>query len=546
MQSAALILAIAATLAAALFFGWAAHRMRLSPIVGYLLAGALTGPYLPAAIAGEGVAQRLADIGIVLLMFDVGIRFRLGDLWQVRAIALPGAIMQSALATALAAAVLLFLGWRWQAALAMGVAISVASTVVLTRSLREANLLDTPQARVAVGWTIVEDLITIGVLVALPLLALANQAGASGIVWALALALGKAVFVGLIIFFAGSRAIPRLLTLVARSRLSELFTLCVLVIALGIASAASLFFGVSLALGAFLAGVAVGYSRLSVQAAAEALPLRDAFAALFFVSVGMMFDSHFFAAQATLLCSLAAIVLVYKPLGAILIAIWLGASVRTALVVGLCLAQIGEFSFVMAQTGRDLALLPPDGYSTLVSLSLVSITLNPLWLRFAGPLENFLRRRQHLWQALNRRARREAQEASADSLRSSAKAEAIIVGYGPTGRAVAQALKQAQARLVIVDLNPETVRELAAAGEPVVYGNACSREVLLAAGVPQAKWLIVTLPDILGCIPVIVAARLLNPEIIIITRARYLQERTLLAEVGATIICTEEAEIAIS
>jgi len=525
--------------------------------LGYLLAGILLGEHTPGFAADSKTATEMAEIGVILLMFGVGLHFNLRDLWAVRRTAVPGAVGQIAAATITGAAVMVLGGWTWGAGLVVGVAISVASTVVLIRVLTDNNVLETPQGHIAVGWLIVEDLFTVLVLVLLPAIAPALQGNGldpAGIIWSLLVALAKIAALTLVVLWGGRRLIPYLLMAVARTRTRELFTLTTLVIALAIATGSAVFFGVSMALGAFLAGMVVGQSEVSHQAGADALPMRDAFAVLFFVSVGMLFDPHVLWEHPFMFLGLLAVILIAKPLAALLIVWGLGHSIRTALTVSVALAQIGEFSFILAELATKLVspakepLLSEVGMSLLIACAITSIALNPLAFRSIGPLEAALRRRPRLWQALNRRAEARTQKLVAqplDDLPVTPNGRAIIVGYGPVGRTAAAILKEFGVQPVVVDLNIDTVNSLLGSGELAVFGDATRRDILSAAGIQQASYLLATIPDIETRTVVILTARELNPDLKVFVRARYLEERAWLEEIGATAACFEEAEAAI-
>ncbi len=390
----ALISTIAIGLSAALVGGLLARRLRLPSIVGYLVAGIAIGPVTPGLVADAHIATELAEIGVILLMFGVGIHFSIRDLLAVKGIAVPGAIVQSTVATVLGVVIGLALGWGVGAGLVLGLALSVASTVVLLLALGERGELESPQGRIAVGWLVVEDLLTVAILVLLPSIApllgghgAAESASGFGPLGDLALALVKAAAFAVLVLVAGSRIVPWLLAVVAREGSRELFTLGVLAIALGIAFLSSAVFGVSLALGAFLAGAVVGESDLSHQAAAEALPLRDAFAVLFFVSVGMLLDPASLLANPLAVLAVVALVVGAKSLAAFGIVALFGYPLRTGLTVAAGLAQVGEFSFILATLGLSLGLLPAEGYQLIVAAALFSITLNPFAFRLIGLLE---------------------------------------------------------------------------------------------------------------------------------------------------------------
>lgn len=550
-----LLINLSVSLVLALALGLVTQRLRLSPIVGYLLAGVALGPHTPGIDADPKVASDLAEIGVILLMFGVGMHFNVGELLAVRRIALPGAGAQIVVAAALGAMAALLAGLQIGAALVIGVAVSVASTVVLVRVLLDNDKLHTTEGHIAVGWLIVEDIFTVLVLVTMPALAgaLREQDEGSGVLLALALAVAKVGALGLVVVAGGKIVIPWLLRQVARTRSRELFTLTVLALALAIATGSAVGFGVSMALGAFLAGMVVGQTEVSHQAAADALPLRDAFAVLFFVSVGMLFDPRVLVDQTGLLLALLAIVLVAKPLTACLIVWLLRYSFPSALAVAVALAQIGEFSFLLADEARRDGLLAAGAQSLLVACAIFSITLNPLLFRALGPLEKWLRGKPALWRALSRRSEAAGAERNLDVRQRLAETgvveeppvTAVVVGYGPVGQTACRILKEFNVRPVVVDLNLDSVRRLTEAGELAVYGDAAHREILSAAGIRAAKYLLVTIPEVLARTVIILAAKDLNPDLRVLVRARYLQERAWLEEVGATGVVSEEGETAL-
>jgi monovalent cation:H+ antiporter-2, CPA2 family len=554
MHNIDLLLNLTVSLCLALVLGLITERLRLSPIVGYLLAGIILGPHTAGIRADVETAQQLAEVGVVLLMFGVGLHFHVGDLWAVRKIAIPGAVGQIAFATILGYGACVVLGLSSREGLIVGVAISVASTVVLTRVLVDNNVLDTPQGHMAVGWLIVEDIFTVLVLVALPALAdlLAENGDGPNIFVSLGWAIARIGLLAVAILGGGRRLIPWLLGYVARTRSRELFTLSVLALALAIATGSAVFFGVSMALGAFLAGMVVGQSEVSHQAAADALPMRDAFAVLFFVSVGMLFDPSAILDAPGLLVLLLTIVLVAKPLVALVIVWLLRYSWRSALTISIALAQIGEFSFLLADEARRLELLTAPTQSLIVACAIISITINPLFFRAIDPIDAWFRGRPRLWQGISRRAESRGAELNASVKQrlhdpndpASAQAGAVIVGYGPVGQTAARILRDFNIQPVIIDLNLETVRNMTTVGQLAIYGDATRREILEAASIAEAKYLLVTVPDVLVRTLVILAARELNSDLRVFARARYLKERAWLEEVGATEICIEEAETA--
>jgi CPA2 family monovalent cation:H+ antiporter-2 len=537
-----LVVTLAVALSAALVLGYLTQRLRLSPIVGYLLAGVVIGPHTPGFAADPLLARQLAEIGVVLLMFGVGLHLHFRDLLRVRRTALTGAVVTCALATALAASFAVSMGWALGPALVLGAGVSVASTVVLVRGLMDAGRLDTAAGHVAVGWLVVEDLLTVLLLVVLPEVVGSARGGAASAVAAGALAVGKLAMFATVVLVVGGRAIPWLMAAVARTRSRELFTLTVLVVALAVATLAATLFGVSMALGAFLAGLVVGRSKVSHQAAADALPLRDAFAVLFFVSVGMLFDPGFVVRHPGLVAGLLGVILLAKPLTALAILALRGWSSSAALTVAVGLAQIGEFSFILAELARRLGVLPVEGHHVLVTCSLLSITANPLLFRALPALEGWVRRRPALRRLLDAGAERRLAHVPRIA---PDRPLAIVVGHGPVGQTVRRILGDFGLHPVIVELNVDTVRQLSKAGHPAVYGDASRRDVLRAAGAERARFVIVTLPDLPSRIPVILAARELSPDARILVRARYLAERSFLEELGVTVVCYEEAEAAV-
>ena len=551
-----LVTTLAAAFGAAWLLGIVAQRLRLSPIVGYLLAGVVIGPHTPGFTGDLQLASQLAEVGVVLLMFGVGLHFHVSDLREVGGIAIPGALVQSSVATLLGLGIGFAFGWPVTSGLVLGMALSVASTVVLLRGLEAHNLVGTPAGHAAIGWLIVEDVLTVVVLVVIPVLGQAGVAGANGsagpaggVLAPLLLALAKLAALVALVFVVGSRLLPRALVYVARLQSRELFTLTILAIAIAIATGASLLFGASMALGAFLAGMVVGQSPVSQQAAADALPLRDAFAVLFFVSVGMLFEPAFLLREPLLLLAALAVVLVGKPLAALAVVALLGYSTRTALVVALGLAQVGEFSFILGDLARHHGLLSDTGFSLLVACALVSISLNPILFASLDGLEAWLRRHPALWRLLNAAGSRRYAAANAETAAAVARVDpplAVVVGYGPVGRAVDEALRQAGTRTVVIDLNMDTVAQLNARGCQAIFGDASHSSILAQAGLARASHLLVTLPHSVNRTAMIAAARQLNPACRILVRARYLRERAELEQVGTSAVCFEEVEAAVA
>jgi CPA2 family monovalent cation:H+ antiporter-2 len=536
-----LVLTLAGGFVAALLFGYITQRLGLSPIVGYLLAGVVVGPNTPGFVADPKLAEQFAEVGVVLLMFGVGLQFHLEELLAVRRVAIPGAIAQSAVATVLGAGAAHFLGWTWPAAIVFGLTLSVASTVVLIRVLSDHRQLHTPAGHIAVGWLVVEDVFTVVVLVVLPAL----RDGTSGTALATSLALTFLKVAGLIAIAAviGRRVIPVVLDRVAATRSRELFTLTVLAVALGLAVGSAAVFGVSMALGAFLAGMIVGTSDYSLRAATDALPMRDAFAVLFFVSVGMLLrpaavmDSPAFALAAL------AIVIIGKPLTAALVTWLMRYPLRTTLTVAVSLSQIGEFSFILVSLGRDLGIVPAEAMDIVVLVAIISITLNPLAFAAIDPVDRWLARKR-AEKVMSAGTDGEAMEVGASSSLDP-DSRAIVIGYGPTGRTVTRLLRENGISPTVVDLNMEHVRALRDQGVSAVHGDARYPDTLVHAGLPHAGTLIVSGADT-GLPDVITGARRINPNVHIFVRSQYLRDVPPLRNAGAEQVFSGEAEVAMA
>ncbi|WP_437747181.1 cation:proton antiporter [Sorangium sp. So ce1504] len=533
-----LILTITGGLTAALALGFVTQRLRLSPIVGYLLAGILVGPFTPGFVADKRLADQLAEIGVILLMFGVGMQFHVRELLAVRKVAVPGALIQIAVATVLGALIGRAAGWTWGAAVVFGVAISVASTVVLTRVLSDNDVLHTPAGHLAIGWLVLEDVFTVLVLVLLPaVMGEAAGAGAAGVAASVGIAILKLSGLVAFVFIVGQRFIPALLGYVAKTGSRELFTLTVLVVALGVAVGSAMLFGSSMALGAFLGGLVVGQSDFSSRAASEALPMRDAFAVLFFVSVGMHLDPAQLAVGWQLAAGTLAVVLIGKPLAALAVTVLLRRPLQTAFAVALSLAQIGEFSFILAALGKKLGVLPVEAEQALVVAAIVSITLNPVLF---GVRDRLARWTSALFQ------RRDAAlaEAEAASLDEHAH-RTVVVGYGPVGKTLTRLLRENGIAPTVVELNLDTVKQLQDQGIRAIYGDATQREILERAGVGTADSLLFTAAGAPGD-GVIEQAKGVNPRLFVLARAFYLREVTALKKAGADVVVTGEAEVAFS
>lgn len=547
MHGVDLIATIAGGFTAALILGYITQRLGLSPLVGYLLAGVLVGPHTPGFVADAALAEQLAEIGVVLLMFGVGLQFHFDELLAVRGVAVPGAVAQSVVATLLGAVVAHWFGWSWSAALVFGIALSVASTVVLVRVLADNRDLHTATGHIAVGWLVVEDLFTVVVLVLLPALLGPNAATGPGLAQSLGLMALKVA--GLVAFtvVVGTRVIPWLLDRVAETRSRELFTLTVLALALGIALGAAQVFGVSMALGAFLAGMVVGRSEYSLRAASEALPMRDAFAVLFFVSVGMLLEPTYLLEAPLLVAATLAVVVLGKPLVAMTVVLLLRYPPRVAFAVAVALAQIGEFSFILAALGRELGVLPPEAMNTIVAVAIVSIVVNPPLYRALPAIARWLSDRPRIWRVLNAFQRHAAapDEASPAEHARLSTHRAVVIGYGPTGRTLTRLLRDNGIAPTVVELNMDTVRRLREEGVAAVYGDASQREVLEAAGVAGSRVLIVT-ADVPNIREVIRLSRELNPNLRVLARTTHLRDVEALHQAGANEVFSGEGEVALA
>ncbi|MDR6632918.1 CPA2 family monovalent cation:H+ antiporter-2 [Phyllobacterium sp. 1468] len=556
-----LIATIVIGLVLAFIFGAIANRLRIPPLVGYLVAGVLAGSHTPGFVADQELASELAEIGVILLMFGVGLHFSLKDLLSVRAIAIPGAIVQILVATLLGAGLAWILGWSIQAGLVFGLALSVASTVVLLRAMQERRLIETERGRIAVGWLIVEDLAMVLALVLLPAIAGAINGGSEtgdmiraasdpivryfelGIGGVIALTLGKVVAFVAVMLIVGRRVIPWTLHAIAHTGSRELFRLAVLAIALGVAFGAAKLFGVSLALGAFFAGMIMSESELSHRAAEESLPLRDAFAVLFFVSVGMLFDPTTIVNDPLPLLATLAIIIVGKSLAAFFIVRAFGYPTGTALIISASLAQIGEFSFILAELGVGLGMLPEEGRDLILGGAILSILVNPLV--FAGVT--------YLKPRLEKRV--PAEEPSTEDLTAvetpdveirptSLTDHAVLVGYGRVGSLVGDALKEAGKPFLVIEDADKTVAKLHEDNIETIVGNAANGDILAAANLAQARQLIIAIPNAFEAGQIVVKARAANPVISILARAHSDAEVQHLQDLGADAVIMGEREIA--
>ncbi len=527
-----LIATIAAGLMLAYVFGLIAHRLRIQPLVGYLVAGVVVGPFTPGFTADLPLAGELAEIGVILLMFGVGLHFSLKDLVSVARIAIPGAIVQIAVATAMGAGLARLLGWSWMAGFVFGLALSVASTVVLVRALQDRHILDTKRGQIAVGWLVVEDLAMVLALVLLPIAALLNGGEAvplSRILFSTLVTLAKVAVFVTVMLVVGRRVIPWLMHYTAHTGSRELFRLAVYAIALGVAFGASKTFDVSFALGAFFAGMVMGESDLSQRAAEEALPLRDAFAVLFFVSVGMLLNPMVFVQHPFAVAATVGIIVVGKAAVAWLIVRAFRLGNTTALTVAASLAQIGEFSFILVGLGHDLKLVQSDAYDLVLAGAIVSIFLNPF-----------------VFAVLEGRARRAAvPEPVAEAPRATTlSGHDVVVGYGRVGSLIGAALARDGARMVVIETSDSGLEKARQDGAEVLEGNAASGELLTVANIAGARRLFVTVPDAFEAGQVVEQARGLNPALEILARAHSDAAVEHLQGLGATLVISGEREIA--
>ena len=539
-----LITTIAAALGLGLLLGMLAVRLRLPALVGYLAAGVLIGPATPGFVADVALASQLAEIGVMLLMFGVGLHFSLDDLLEVKGIALPGAVLQIAVATLLGLGVAHWWGWGMGAGLVFGLALSVASTVVLLRALEDRGQLDSFNGRIAVGWLVVEDLVTVLVLVLLP--ALAGPLGGKTTgdpAAALWITLGwTQLQVGAFVAFmlvVGRKLFPWFLWRVAKTGSRELFTLAVIAAAVGIAFGSSHLFGVSFALGAFFAGMVLRESELSHRAAEETLPLRDAFSVLFFVSVGMLFDPRVLVEHPLQVLAVLAIILFGKSLAAFVLVLVLRYPLNTALTVSASLAQIGEFSFILAALGMSLGLLPELGQNLILAGAIVSIAVNPVMFKAIAPLERWVRARSAHARHMERSPDPLA-ELPATVTHERLTDQVVLVGYGRVGRRIAEELTRQGVHFVVAEQNREMVEDLRRRDQPAVAGNAAEPAVLIQAHIARAAMLVIATPDTFHVRAMIETAKVLNPGIKVLVRTHNEEEARLLREeTGGTVLVGE-------
>lgn len=553
-----LIATIVIGLCLAFLFGAIATRLKISPLVGYLLAGVIAGPHTPGFVADQDLILQLAEIGVILLMFGVGLHFSLKDLLSVKAIAVPGALAQIAAAAALGTGLGLALGWDVKAGLVFGLALSTASTVVLLRAMQERRLIDTERGRIAVGWLIVEDLAMVMALVLLPAVASvtgrAEGAAASdpivswlglGIGGIILLTIAKVVLFVALMLIVGRKVIPWLLNVVAQTGSRELFRLGVLAIALGVAFGAAHLFGVSFALGAFFAGMVMSESELSHRAAEESLPLRDAFAVLFFISVGMLFDPMSLLRDPLPLLGTLAIILIGKSVAAFFIVRAFRRPVSTALTISASLAQIGEFSFILAGLGVSLNLLPPAGRDLILAGAILSIFLNPVMFLVAERMRPWIEKRSKGETSIGENTGTEPSISEREPLpQTLLTGHTIIVGYGQIGSRIAAGLQAETTPFLVIEDSPKTSASLKEKGIEAIAGNGSDAEVLQVANPEAARNLVIAIPNAFEAGRVTALARAANQEINIIVRACSKAEAQYLRDLGADFVILGEEEIA--
>jgi CPA2 family monovalent cation:H+ antiporter-2 len=529
----ALFATITMALLTAFVGGYIARRLGLPTMVGYLVAGMVIGPFTPGFVGDTAAASELAEMGVIFMMFGVGLHFSLKDLWNVRAIAIPGAVLQMLIATILGFALTQLWGWSVTSGLVLGLAVSIASTVVLLRGLEDNGMLNTAHGKVVIGWIVFEDLATIAILVLLPtLVGGTGDHATEGIGSAL---LKTAIFVA-IMLLAGARLMPWLLTQIARTRSRELFILAVVTVALGTAFGAAELFGVSLALGAFLAGMVVGESDISHQVGAEVLPFRDLFSVIFFVSVGMLVNPAVILANAGQVIILTLVIVIGKGILTLLLGTVLPASGRTMLVVAAGLSQIGEFSFIVGQAGVSLGILSQDQYGLILAGSVLSIVLNPFMFRAIPAVERALQHVPILWKRLDRGG------PMPESLHEGMRDHVVIVGYGRVGKHIGRVLENLELPYLVVENDAAQAAEIQSLGIQTLFGDAANSEVLTHAGLDNARALVVTVPDEATAELVVVAAHNLAPKLPLIVRAGTESGVKRLAAFGADFVIHPELE----
>lgn len=519
-------------LALATIFGYITQKIKLSPIVGYLLAGYLIGPYSPGFVADKQITEQLAEIGVILMMFGVGLHFNWQDLSNVKRIAIPGAVIQTLVATVSCAFFVQHMGWALEAGIVLGLAIGVASTVVLIRVLTDNDLLDTQQGHISIGWLIVEDILTVVVLILIPPFAEAMKGGtfsAATMGMSIGTAAVKILLLGLLMFTLGGKFVRYALIKIAQTRSHELFTLAILSLTFVIATGSAALFGTSLALGAFIAGMVIGRSSVKHQALVQSLPMKDAFSAIFFLTVGMLFNPGAIAANPIIFFGVLAIILIIKPLAALLISLVLRYPLKVGLTVAVALAQIGEFSFILTEQAMKYDIFPDDGFDIIVACAIASIAINPYFfasLVHSKFYQNHTQARGNLKKESPRK--------------DWTKPTALIVGFGPIGRNATHTLKQLGYHTIIIDKNIDTITMLNDENSEAIFGDAALPSILSAAHIETALLLVITNPEIDSALAIIQSAREMNERIQILARVRYQADRLALIGLGVDYVCCEE------
>jgi CPA2 family monovalent cation:H+ antiporter-2 len=543
-----LITTIASAFGLALIFGFIAERIKLPALVGYLMAGIMIGPATPGFVADIGIASQLSEIGVMLLMFGVGLHFSVNDLLAVKRIAVPGAVVQMTLATVLGAALAYSWGWTFGEGLIFGLSLSCASTVVLLKALEARGILDSMNGKIAIGWLVVEDLATVMVLVLMPPLAgvlggTVDAANAAPLWQTIGLTILQVSVFIILMLVVGKRALPWLLWHVAKTGSRELFTLAVVAVAIGIAYGASALFNVSFALGAFFAGMVMRESEFSHRAAEESLPLRDAFAVLFFVSVGMLFEPQILLDEPLRLLAVVAIIIIGKSIAAMVLTLAFRYPLNTALTIAASLAQIGEFSFILAGLGLTLGILPAEGTSLILAGAFISIALNPLVFSTIKPFKSWALKHSQLARELETRSDPFA-ELPMSTERKFLEGQVVLVGYGRVGRRIAAALTERGIPYVVAEQNREVVEKLRKAGIPAVSGDAADPSVLIQAHITSAALLVIATPDPMNVRKMAEIATTLQPGIEVVVRTHSEEESKLLHNDGIGTVFFGEEELA--
>jgi CPA2 family monovalent cation:H+ antiporter-2 len=531
MDELGILLTFAVGLAGALVFGYIAHRLRLSPIIGYLMAGIVVGPFTPGIYVNRAIAEQFAEIGIILLLFGIGLRFHLRELMNVWRVAIPGALIQSTVSTFALALLLHLMGWSWSSGIILGMAISVASTVVMALVLAEWHDLHAKIGHIAIGWTVVEDILTVALLLLLPIIFTPDKSVEQSVEVVLGFAGLKIAGLVAVVVVLGKWAIPWALERIAKTRSRELFTLAVLVLAVGIAVGAAKIFGVSIALGAFLAGLAVGRSEFVARAANDVLPMRDAFAVLLFVAVGTLFDPRSLIEVPLIIATVLFVVIIVKPLAAMLTLRILGQPLAMTIPIGSAFSQVGEFSFILGTVALGLGIINDAGWNALVAASIISIALNPYLYGFSRRL------------ASSRTTK--TIKVTHDQCQDISPNRCILVGYGPVGKIVHGLLLDCGLEITIIDLNLDTVRTLRLEGYNSLYGDALRPGTLEDAGITTAGSLILS-TDIEDAPEIIKHARLCNPDLQIMARCTHLRGVAALRRAGASVVIAGEAEVGVA